>query len=75
MSNRTRSHELEVQLHESKEVGSTQLLVEYANLQVEDLKDQLVGCEAEHLKLIQGRASAYLDLIRTIEDEPHNITN
>ena len=73
MSRRERIADLQREIHELKDAGGTKTILEYANLQVEDLKDQLVGCEPEYLKLIQGRVTAYQDLIRVIEDEPHKI--
>ena len=68
-----RRHAIELELHAHKDATSTQLVVEYANLMIEDLKNQLVGCNPNQLGRLQGRVTAYEDLVKTITTKPYEV--
>lgn len=47
----------------------------YAKMMVERIRDQLLDCDEQDLRRLQGKAEAYADIVSALEQNPYDMTN
>lgn len=66
-----REYEIRNTLFANRGTAVSHAMKEYCMLRIEEVKEQLVYCEAEEVSRLQGEAKAFYNMLEAIEESPN----